>query len=480
MDGEEIKLILQITDSGTLEEAIGKLARMKAGIEDVANTYALADQRGDQFVVTTRDISHALDKETAVAVEATMRQKALNQVLSESTVVGNSFGNMLSDNKMRILNAGRAIQDFAQGGIGGILNNIEGLVGGSGALAGVLTAVGVAAYFAWPKVKEWADGMGALGETFKPTAERLEGLTEAIKKNKEEMGKLKDQGELTYMELLKYKELVGKTAELEEQAANAREARAVKPGSSKKERERASAVRETIAEDFGSSELLIERIMESEAGKQLGLERVEYYVANALKGLDVQSLQNLSPEFKSKYTPRSPEVIAKNKENERLNKEADEFGKQARENNEAAAKRETKLDDDEAKGFGDFMRRQAHLQRSQRLAAEHEKKAGEQAAKQRAAADRRGENADRRAAQQRENAQFRRVMENIEDANVALERGFRKELDFAKMQGATQQMMDSIHRRHDFLKAQIEETARNARRTHQRNEESLVSSQLDN
>jgi hypothetical protein len=55
------------------------------------------------------------------------------------------------------LQAGRAIQDLAQGGIGGILNNIEGLVmafGGGPGLAGALTAFGIAAYTAKPFIAE--------------------------------------------------------------------------------------------------------------------------------------------------------------------------------------------------------------------------------------------------------------------------------------------------------------------------------------
>ena len=44
------------------------------------------------------------------------------------------------------LETGRVVQDFAQGGIGGIVNNLEGLaraLGGGPGLAGVLTLVGV-------------------------------------------------------------------------------------------------------------------------------------------------------------------------------------------------------------------------------------------------------------------------------------------------------------------------------------------------
>jgi hypothetical protein len=56
------------------------------------------------------------------------------------------------------LQSGRVLQDFIQGGIGGILNNIEGLsvaLGGGAGLAGVLTIVGTALFVFKPKIEEF-------------------------------------------------------------------------------------------------------------------------------------------------------------------------------------------------------------------------------------------------------------------------------------------------------------------------------------
>jgi len=74
----------------------------------------------------------------------------------------------------------------------------------------------------------------------------------------------------------------------------------------------------------------------------------------------------------------------------------------------------------------------------------------------------------------REVHRFNQVTDRLEDANVSLERGYKEELDWAKLNNATDQMMDSIHRRHDFLKSQIDYQTRFARRQHERVQESMM------
>jgi hypothetical protein len=73
-----------------------------------------------------------------------------------------------------LLQTGRIVQDFAQGGLGGILNNIEGFTAalglGSG-LAGLFTVIGVAAALAMPKVKEFFGGIS--GEEAEKAKEKL-------------------------------------------------------------------------------------------------------------------------------------------------------------------------------------------------------------------------------------------------------------------------------------------------------------------
>lgn len=90
-----------------------------------------------------------------------------------------------------MLQTGRIVQDFVQGGFGGILNNIEGFTNalglGSG-LAGLFTAVGVAAYLAMPKIKEFFGGIS--GEAAEKAKEKLKELRAEIEKTHQAFLKL--------------------------------------------------------------------------------------------------------------------------------------------------------------------------------------------------------------------------------------------------------------------------------------------------
>jgi hypothetical protein len=83
-------------------------------------------------------------------------QERYNRELREAANAADAAGRSTRDLGHAGLTAGRAIQDFAQGGIGGVLNNIEGLasaLGGGPGLAGALTAVGVAAFVLGPHLE---------------------------------------------------------------------------------------------------------------------------------------------------------------------------------------------------------------------------------------------------------------------------------------------------------------------------------------
>jgi hypothetical protein len=320
VNDETIRLIIDLANSSKdVSELVAKLGDLKGAAQGVENTYEVL---GDSYEVLSRKVQtfttstsmadRQMDAAVSAAVRQSQAQRALNQVLEETATAQTKAGGTSRDMQMRILNLGRAAQDLAQGGFGGILNNIEGIVGGGGLAAGVLTAIGTAALLAAPSIKAWVKEMGAAAETFKPTLEGLDKYSDAIARNKKELGELKDKQELTYDGLLKYKDLVENTTKLEEEQANAREARQVQAGSSKKDRERASAVKETIAERYGSGQELIDSIMATEHGQQIGQKRVEEIIAGAQKGFghDIQSIQNISPLFKERYTPFSPEAKA--------------------------------------------------------------------------------------------------------------------------------------------------------------------------
>lgn len=81
------------------------------------------------------------------------------------------------------LTAGRAIQDFTQGGLGGILNNIEGLamaLGGGGALAGGLTTIGVGLFIFKDQIKDAFNYFTGQVENGKSRLEQFKATVETV------------------------------------------------------------------------------------------------------------------------------------------------------------------------------------------------------------------------------------------------------------------------------------------------------------
>jgi hypothetical protein len=123
------------------------------------------------------------------------------------------------------LEAGRALQDFSQGGVGGILNNIEGLslaLGGGAGLAGVMTAVGLAAYFAMPHIKSFFEE--ARNNPIPENIDSLKGMEDRLKDVTKRLGELRENQKLTNTELAEYNRLTAEEAELTAKA-NAEKAR---------------------------------------------------------------------------------------------------------------------------------------------------------------------------------------------------------------------------------------------------------------
>jgi|GEM_PF-5566364 len=78
--------------------------------------------------------------------------------------------------------AGRFLQDFAQGGIAGVLNNVEGLtmaLGGGSGLAGALTILGVAFLTLKPQIEQFLASFAP--EQVKPFRSEMERLEDRIK-----------------------------------------------------------------------------------------------------------------------------------------------------------------------------------------------------------------------------------------------------------------------------------------------------------
>lgn len=237
-------------------------------------------------------VNKELDAMVARAVAATASQRALGRALDEG--LEQSAGKARKTGQA-MLEVSRAFQDFAQGGIGGVLNNLEGLtrsmetlktaglvklISSPEGIAGAVTILGTAAYVAWPHIqKMWEELTAPAKEKIPATTDRLGKLTEAMKANMATIADLRKEGSLYGYQLDQLREAEDKLKVQQEALRLAQEARAVGPLEARAVRERAGAFREALQE-YGGGQRLIDALLR--AGYTL--ERAEGAVALALRG----------------------------------------------------------------------------------------------------------------------------------------------------------------------------------------------------
>lgn len=149
------------------------------------------------------------------------------------------------------LEVGRITQDFAQGGFGGIINNLEGFaraVGGGPGLAGALTLLGVGFLLLKEPIKGFVASMSDGGREIPKSADAVERLSEALKDTREKLDKLKEGWDGSAASLAEYNRLTAEQIRLEREADAAKKARAITEGPTKEDK--AAAPAERIRAEF--------------------------------------------------------------------------------------------------------------------------------------------------------------------------------------------------------------------------------------
>lgn len=139
---EEIRIALKFQGQAEAEALRTKMAALRAQILDTGAAHGIASA---QVVALAADFRSA-EKQV----------EALDKQFGRARSGMQGFG-------QTALQTGRIVQDFTQGGVGGILNNIEGIaqaLGGGAGLAGALTIVGTAAFIAKPYLLSLFEGGG--------------------------------------------------------------------------------------------------------------------------------------------------------------------------------------------------------------------------------------------------------------------------------------------------------------------------------
>ena len=524
-DEQAIRLLLQVSDSGSIEDAVQKFIKLKGVAKEVADTYSLADQRGDQFVVSTKEITHALDAETEAAVEATMAQKAMNAVLAETTSVVTTLAPQISGPTKGSSGLGRsamaasyAFQDFTSqlgtrgfaGALSAIQNNIPGILAGFGIGGTVIAGISAGAV-----------ALGLVVDNIsKMNAEASKGALEKAKKDLEELAKKADE----------FNALIGKPTRAEAAGAKiigdaisegdpARIARVMagELGRSGKGEQRTPG---ELAEVDRLNQLLAARAR----GEAVNPEAIGEFQgrtnrsAQRLRAADLKAVQNAlvdvskgGPEanaaramltplagaqglpggFAGDLARSDPADVKRQAELEtqgalnidnmgRRDKERKEREAADRKAAQARIKGRNDRNAAEAKFFDDKDRDEA---RANKEKADHEEAVAEaerdarDAGRQMDLAEARDKKAADRAADQRrrqqqkvgeQQAAFRLQMESQQ-----LERGYQNEINSAHAMNATADVIAEINRRHTMLSRQLQDAANRMR-------ESTIGSGLDN
>jgi hypothetical protein len=158
---------------------------------DVDATKASIDRLTESFRANA--IGQVEFEKKAAPLLATL-QNQQTRLTSLTAATGNTAAAM-DKYKWGILEAGRATQDFAQGGLGGILNNLERITtgfGGSAGLAAAVTVAGVAFLALKPLVQAVITSFDTSADSADTDAKALKGLAAAAQSAADQFKSLAD------------------------------------------------------------------------------------------------------------------------------------------------------------------------------------------------------------------------------------------------------------------------------------------------
>jgi hypothetical protein len=165
---ERLQLELAVKGQESADRLASEIDKVTAAGEK------LRDARG-RFVAAEERAATATDASTAAMGRGAAAAGKLDAATGKAGSKVAGFG-------QTALQTGRVVQDFAQGGLGGILNNIEGLtvaLGLGSGLAGVLTIVGVGFEVFKPQIKSFLESFNA--GAIRTFATDLDRLNEQVK-----------------------------------------------------------------------------------------------------------------------------------------------------------------------------------------------------------------------------------------------------------------------------------------------------------
>jgi hypothetical protein len=236
-----------------------------------------------------------LDVQTDAVVKGIKTVEDLDKAVDKATKSTMNMGRAT-------LETGRILQDFSQGGIGGILNNIEGFataLGGGPGLAGLMTGVGLAAFFAIPYIKAWWKEISDGANDIPKSKDKVIGLNDELKTTKDRLDELRKESKLTNTELREFNQLLDDQIRLEKDLETARE-------EARRKKQQADA--RAKAENAPEAEAAKERAEILQAGLGGQQHDLELEILRHLKTQGPAQIQQVQAE--ALRTPAGPERIA--------------------------------------------------------------------------------------------------------------------------------------------------------------------------
>ena len=227
MADEKIRLGLDLGDSVQQAKQLGSsLGGVKGSAQDVAQTYEVLVSASTRYKVAAFAEDDAIDD---LIIDLERADAATRRLATAKRSAAEAFDRATGSTKnytQELLAVGRITQDFAQGGVGGILNNIEGLLIKFPLLASAATVAATALYVGGPIIKDWFTAWRDGSNQIPDFVEGLDKLTAAIKSNKEWIDKASEKGYLTDDELTEFNARVAENTQLEKDSAEAKKAKA--------------------------------------------------------------------------------------------------------------------------------------------------------------------------------------------------------------------------------------------------------------
>ena len=346
---QKIKAELEWLGSEGATELAKRVEQVKENLKLLSAEFARGTISEQEFLTQARSLGNELR-----ASEQALRSVA-NATETLAGATEKAKGGMAGFGQSA-LQTGRVVQDFTQGGLGGILNNIEGLsmaLGGGPGLAGVMTIVGVAFLVFKPQIEEAIKSLGLFAEEAKTSITNLKDMEEAVKKNEKAIDGLREKTSLNNDQQKELNRLTEESIKLEGQLAAMRELERLKklPGATPGD-DRAKALEEAVKETGGKQTLkdiqdaLVKR--NGSFGSDADKLNAERLLSNA-KGGHVDALDLLDEMFSMGGTTGAGSSLAKNYDDpggrKAMKAGSDLFDKELKKK-EDAAKAEAKAKED--------------------------------------------------------------------------------------------------------------------------------------